>query len=140
MINDVIFNLLIYVLICEVNDCFICILIACYQLLYQGIFNEYLVYSSPQQQFSDIVAAKFIGGGNPGENNRPVVSELTEKLQHIMLYRVTLVEAGFELTNLVVKSTDCIGSCKSNYNTITTTTAAFTVMGVVCLNDKQQLQ
>ena len=85
------------------------------------------------------MAAKFIGGGNPGENNRPVVSELTEKLYHIMLYRVTLVEAGFELTNLVVKSTDCIGSCKSNYNAITTTTAAFTVMGV-CLNDKHKLQ
>ena len=30
--------------------------------------------------------------------------------------------AGFKLTTLVVNSTDCIGSCKSNYHTITTTT------------------
>ena len=28
---------------------------------------------------------------------------------------------GFELTSLVVIGTDCIGSCKSNYHTITTT-------------------
>ena len=30
---------------------------------------------------------------------------------------------GFEHTTLVVKGTDCIGSCKSNYHAITTTTA-----------------
>jgi len=29
---------------------------------------------------------------------------------------------GFELTTLVVIGTDCIGSIKSNYHTITTTT------------------
>jgi hypothetical protein len=29
---------------------------------------------------------------------------------------------GFELTNIVVIGTDCTGSCKSNYHTITTTT------------------
>ena len=38
-----------------------------------------------------------------------------------MLYRVHLVWAGFELIALVVKRTDCIGSYKSNYHTITTT-------------------
>ena len=42
-----------------------------------------------------------------------------------MLYRVHLVWAGFELTTLVVISTDCIhvGSYKSNYHTIMTTTS-----------------
>jgi hypothetical protein len=30
--------------------------------------------------------------------------------------------AIFELTTLVVTGTECIGSCKSNYHTITTTT------------------
>ena len=40
-----------------------------------------------------------------------------------MLYRVHLALAGFELTTLVVLGTDCIGSCKSNYHTTTTTTA-----------------
>ena len=39
-----------------------------------------------------------------------------------MLYRVHLTWAIFELTTLVVIGTDCIGSCNSNYHTLTTTT------------------
>jgi hypothetical protein len=40
-----------------------------------------------------------------------------------MLYRVHIVWAGFEIITLMVICTDCIGSYKSNYHTITTTTA-----------------
>jgi hypothetical protein len=39
---------------------------------------------------------------------------------HIRLYQVHLVWAGFELAALVAIGTDCIGSYKSNYHTITT--------------------
>ena len=45
----------------------------------------------------------------------------TDKLYHIILY--TLSWSRFELTTSVVIGTDGIGSCKSNYHTITVTTA-----------------
>ena len=58
-----------------------------------------------------------------GENHQR--AEVTDKLYHIMLYRIPLVCAGFEITPLVVIDTDSTVSCKSNYHTITTTTTPF---------------
>ena len=50
------------------------------------------------------------------------LSQVTNKLYyHIMLY--TSPWTRFELTTSVVIGTGCIGSCKSNYHTITATTA-----------------
>jgi len=43
--------------------------------------------------------------------------QVTDKLHHIMLY--TSPCAGIKLTTSEVIGTDCIGSCKSNYHTIT---------------------
>jgi DNA topoisomerase IB len=48
------------------------------------------------------------------------LSQVTDKFYHIMLYTTW---TGFELTASVVIGTGCIGSCKSNYHTITATTA-----------------
>ena len=53
------------------------------------------------------------------ENHRPAVSHLQTNLDNIRLYREHLM-SRFDLKTLVAIGTDCIGSCKSNYHTITT--------------------
>ena len=47
---------------------------------------------------------------------KPPTCRKTLTEYHIMLHRVHPVWVGIELTTLVVMGTDCIGSCKSNYN------------------------
>jgi hypothetical protein len=57
--------------------------------------------------------------GGPGENYWSIVSHGQTLLHNI-------ARVGFKLT-LVVIGTDCIGSCKSNYHTITTMMAPFII-------------
>jgi hypothetical protein len=57
-----------------------------------------------------------------GENHWPVASHW-QTLSHSIVSSTPRHERVFELTILVVIGTDCIGSCKFNYHTITTMTA-----------------
>ena len=74
----------------------------------------------------------FFGGRNRGTRRKPpTLLQVTDELFHIMWHQVHLAWAGFELTTLVVIDTDCIGSCKSNYHTITITTAPIFIEEVI---------
>jgi hypothetical protein len=69
--------------------------------------------------------------GLPGENHRPVAYHW-QTLSHNGVSSTSPPSVGFELTTLEVIGTDCTGSCKSNYHTITTTTAPQHTIITVC--------
>jgi hypothetical protein len=71
-----------------------------------------------QQYFCYIVAVSFIGEEKRSTRGKsPVQSEVTDKLYHIMLFRVE-----FELTTIIVIGNACTSSYISNCHTITATT------------------
>ena len=83
-------------------------------MVFNATFNNISVIS-----WRSVLLAVETGG--PGENNRPVASHW-QTLSHNVVH---LAWARFEVTTSVVMCTDFIGSCKSSYPTITTTTAPF---------------
>ena len=76
-------------------------------MLEYGFFHDYVTFFLWKQEYPEKTTD---------------LPQVTNKLYHTILYGVYLAWTGFELTTLVVIGTDCIGSCKSNYHTITATT------------------
>ena len=64
--------------------------------------------------------------GGPGVNHRPVASHW-QTLSHNVVH---LAWSRFEITSSVVIGTDCIGSCKFKYYTVTAKTAPMDSYGV----------
>jgi len=67
--------------------------------------------------------------GLPGENHRHVVSHW-KTLSHIVVLSTPSHQRGSN-TTLVVISTDCTGSCKSNYHRKTITTAPWKLENLI---------
>jgi hypothetical protein len=72
-----------------------------------------------------ITRGRWFSPGTPVSSTNNTDHHNIAYLYHIMLYLVHLVWTGFELTTFVVIVINCICSCKSNYHTITITTAPF---------------
>ena len=63
------------------------------------------------------------------------LSQVTDKSYYIKLYQIHLAMNDVKTHSLMVIGIDCTGSCKSNYHTITSTTAPIYMKVKECCHD-----
>ena len=76
----------------------------------------------------------YIVGGNRSTQRKPQTcrKSLTNLITQFCI-EYTSPSAVFELSILVIKGTDCIGSCKSNYHTVITIMTPINLLGQILL-------
>ena len=80
-----------------------------------------------QQYFSYIVAVSFIDGGNQRTRSKPPTCRKSLRNFITCYIEYTWLCVGFEVTYFMVIGTDCTGSYRSIYYTITTPTVLLTL-------------
>ena len=91
-----------------------------FSLIFDRVWFRLMVFNATFNNISVILwRSVLLVEETRSTQRKPHLSQVTDKLYHMMLYRAHHLSG---IRTLVVIGTDCIGSYKSNYHTITTMT------------------